>query len=1134
MTHRIMIVEDEPLNVQLLQIYIREAGYEIAGVYAEGRSVIKAVREDPPDLILMDISILGDLDGIETSELILAETQLPIIFVTAHTDAPTLQRASDVSPYGYLVKPINVQMLKTSLSVAISKFETDRKIQSQADILENSLNEIYTFDGASLAILNANAAARENLGYELEELKLKSLDQIFLDLDQAVLSGIANREVSAGAKPQAQVLETRMARADGTSYIAEVHIHAHQMHAHSVRVALVVDITERKQAEVQRQQYESGLKRTLLKEQILSKVSNASLNLNDLTSLWAIVHESLAQLIDVSNLVIGILDEKNHCLRFDYIVEEKDKGALEPIPLDSPDSLAIRVIQSGSSLLLGAQGITEALSQNKARVYGETPTFWLGVPIGGEQPAMGLLMLQSYEEVQGLTADDMAFLETLTDLMAQAMENQRQTLALAQSEQRFKCISESAQDAICMITPSGDLSFMNAAGLKMFGYSEAELLHKPIHDFIMPERYRPQHTAAFEQFQRTGQGAAVGKTVELNAKNARGEEFPIEISLSSVELEDGWNSIAIIRDITERVKAIDNTRRLSGAIEQSDDAIVICDPEMKIQFVNASFCELTGWSESDVFGKPWTSLIDPELFHPVAESIQAAIQDERSWKHRWTARRHDGSSYDEEVRIAPILEEHSLKNIVIIKRDISEEILRDRELRQAQKLESIGQLAAGIAHEINTPAQYVSDNIQFLDEGFRSLIRLIQAAEKDASVSDSSPSPDSQLETLKGELDYDFLAEEMPLAIEQAAEGIKRVTKIVRAIKAFSHPGDEEKKPVDLNEAILTTVMVARNEWKYVSDLSTELDETLPQVMCFGGEINQVLLNMIVNAAHAIGGTERVKNGEKGAIVVSTSQTDGQVIISPEWFPTITKWEALWNVGIEDIKFEFPDPDTTYIAHHLEKGYNAVYLTNLTQSWLKNISVHNGDSGILADVCSHITIDGGVYTGKLSHYTIMFGDVTGMLAKNVEVNGPCRHSLSFNTGARACVFTQCQVTVAPSLDQHGGANHQNLFDDIKLVETTPGRTFFYKGGDGYWSPTHGAFSTFWNIEVTFTYDLPEGQVVELEAVPNGPSARLIGIHGNYPMAFSYGPDAYIEGLNKGSLLIPSLYRYQLNKRLTGA
>jgi len=253
--------------------------------------------------------------------------------------------------------------------------------------------------------------------------------------------------------------------------------------------------------------------------------------------------------------------------------------------------------------------------------------------------------------------------------------------------------------------------------------------------------------------------------------------------------------------------------------------------------------------------------------------------------------------------------------------------------------------------------------------------------------------------------------------------------------------------------------------------------------------------------------------------------------LRPEWFPTITKWDALSQVGIENIKFEFPDPDTTYIAHHLEKGYNAIYLTNLTQSWLKNVSVHNADSGILADVCSNITVEGGVYTGKLSHYTIMFGDVTSMLAKNVKVNGPCRHSLSFNTGSRACVFTHCEVTVAPSLDQHGGANHQNLFDNISIVEDEPGRTFFYKGGDGYWSPTHGAFSTFWNIAVTFTYPNETNAVIELEGVPNGPSARLVGLHANYPMNISYGPDAYFEGINKPDLAVPSLYLYQLEQRL---
>ena len=254
--------------------------------------------------------------------------------------------------------------------------------------------------------------------------------------------------------------------------------------------------------------------------------------------------------------------------------------------------------------------------------------------------------------------------------------------------------------------------------------------------------------------------------------------------------------------------------------------------------------------------------------------------------------------------------------------------------------------------------------------------------------------------------------------------------------------------------------------------------------------------------------------------------------LRPEWFPTISKWDALTQVGIEGIKFEFPDPDTTYIAHHLEKGSNAIYLTNLTQSWVKNVSVHNGDSGILADACSNITIEGGVYTGKLSHYTIMFGDVTSMLARNIKVNGPCRHSLSFNTGSRACVFTQCEVTVAPSLDQHGGANHQNLFDNITLIEDQPGRTFFYKGGDGYWSPTHGAFSTFWNINVVFNYENDSGTIIELDGVPNGPSARLVGLTANYPMNISYGPDAYIEGINKPDIAVPSLYAYQLEKRLS--
>jgi hypothetical protein len=118
------------------------------------------------------------------------------------------------------------------------------------------------------------------------------------------------------------------------------------------------------------------------------------------------------------------------------------------------------------------------------------------------------------------------------------------------------------------------------------------------------------------------------------------------------------------------------------------------------------------------------------------------------------------------------------------------------------------------------------------------------------------------------------------------------------------------------------------------------------------------------------------------------------------------------------------------------------------------------------------------------------------------------------------------------LDQHSGANHQNLFDNIKLVEYKPDRSFFYVGGDGYWAPTHGAFSTFWNIEIDYKFTNPDNDTLKIKGVHNGPSARLIGIHANYPLTIDYGPDAYIEGINRNNISVISLYNYQLGERLS--
>jgi two-component system, NtrC family, sensor kinase len=207
--------------------------------------------------------------------------------------------------------------------------------------------------------------------------------------------------------------------------------------------------------------------------------------------------------------------------------------------------------------------------------------------------------------------------------------------------------------------------------------------------------------------------------------------------------------------------------------------------------------------------------------------------------------------------------------------DITERRVLREQLLQAQKLESVGQLAAGIAHEINTPTQYIGDNVRFLKKSFGNLSSLFNIYDRlwkeTCSESVTATSRQEMLTGLK-KIDSQFLLAEIPKAIEDSLEGVKRVSSLVNAMKEFSHPGTKEKVPVDLNRAIRSTIAVAQNEWKYVAEMETDLDDTLPFVSCLPGEFNQVILNLIVNAAHAIGDLSQERNGAKGKIRVQTAR----------------------------------------------------------------------------------------------------------------------------------------------------------------------------------------------------------------------------------------------------------------------
>jgi signal transduction histidine kinase len=196
------------------------------------------------------------------------------------------------------------------------------------------------------------------------------------------------------------------------------------------------------------------------------------------------------------------------------------------------------------------------------------------------------------------------------------------------------------------------------------------------------------------------------------------------------------------------------------------------------------------------------------------------------------------------------------------------------ELRQAQKLESVGQLAAGIAHEINTPVQFVADSCSFLETASEDLIAVIAAyrtalaelAREPTAIAIAAAA--SQVREVEAERDVTYLAEQIPLAISRSLQGLERVSAIVRAMKEFAHRDGAEQAPADLNRAIMSTLTVARNEYKYVAEVATELAD-LPMVTCHVGELNQVVLNMVINSAHAIA-SAKAEHDRAGVIVIRT------------------------------------------------------------------------------------------------------------------------------------------------------------------------------------------------------------------------------------------------------------------------
>lgn len=315
-------------------------------------------------------------------------------------------------------------------------------------------------------------------------------------------------------------------------------------------------------------------------------------------------------------------------------------------------------------------------------------------------------------------------------------------------------------------------------------------------------------------------------------------------------------------------------------------------PGQPIVYVNRALARDHGYEPEQLIGKPVQVLMSEDTDRAQAKKFQDDIMAGTKVRTEMKAVRRDGSTFWIGVSTTPLRSERGdVSHTVTVGADITARIeaerrkqelqeqlyseMRERErmaieLRLAQKLESVGRLAAGLAHEINTPIQYVGDSVYFLQSAFESIARLLEAyreAVAKGTAASLDPATLMALDSLQQEIDYEFLRTEVPKAFERTIEGTARVTGIVRAMKEFAHPDTSELTPADLNHGLRTTLTVAKSEYKYDASVDMRAGD-IPQVNCRIGELNQVFLNLIVNAAHAI--HDAGKNAETGRITVET------------------------------------------------------------------------------------------------------------------------------------------------------------------------------------------------------------------------------------------------------------------------
>lgn len=696
-------------------------------------------------------------------------------------------------------------------------------------LFENVVDPIVVV-GEDARILAVNPAFETLFGWKASELVGSPVDAIAPRTTPVDHGSAIRRYLDTGVpKVVGRTLEIEILTKDGTSLPVELSVSVLRSQGRTTFVGVARDIRERRESERR----------------------------------WADAAERWYSLLQSLPMPVAVVDADGEAV----FVNQAWPGGL--------DGGANSPARGRTWLATIVEADRKALMDGVRRLFGTGCPLHLLVAYRQEDGVLGTLEVHGSQQTNGPGGKPIAV------LVAEDISDRIQTAErLCASERIHRQIVESALEGIITTDRIGRVLTWNAAAETLFGWTVFEACGRTVRDLLFPSGL-PEDVGRLWTEDSCADPVLRPRLLLATRKN--GETIHVEIGAARLQTDQADQWTLFVRDATDRwlfeESARQTHRQLSELLGAIPAALIVFDDQgLTYHWNSLAEALFEGWTPPEKDFTLWDLPIAWDV--PEMRSRLASLDPGEALRLPSLRVGPETGRRFCDVTITRIDGTGEERRYLWSATDVTEQRQLETQLMQAQKLESIGQLAAGIAHEINTPTQYVSDNVRFLQDALRDLLRAWNSLEQLLLESGAGTAVKERLLEIRELADIDYLFDQIPSAISQSLDGLQRVATIVRAMKEFSHPNSTEKTAVDLNRALESTINISRNEWKYVAEMETDLDPSLPVVHCFAGELNQVFLNLIVNAAHAI--AEAVGSSDsKGRITVSTrSIGDGWVEVS--------------------------------------------------------------------------------------------------------------------------------------------------------------------------------------------------------------------------------------------------------------